>query len=170
MATVKKNKKTIMSKLTEVILYFITTICVMLAPIKGLVWVVLLFVSIDTIMALYQTIKINGIKSLRSHKFFNIVPKVLFYIGSIIALFLTDVHIFDGSIWGIEHLLSKTISLVWIYIEIKSIDEISMKLGNRSLWVHLKNLMNKLKAFKKDIQEIGDTGKGNYLDGENKGK
>jgi hypothetical protein len=41
----------------------------------------------------------------------------------------------------------------WIYIEIKSLDESSIKLGNKSFWVLLKEI-NKLKDIKKDLNDI----------------
>jgi hypothetical protein len=41
---------------------------------------------------------------------------------------------------------------LWIYIEIKSLDESSIKLGNKSFWVLLK--VNKLKDIKKDLNDI----------------
>jgi hypothetical protein len=42
----------------------------------------------------------------------------------------------------------------WIYIEIKSLDESSIKLGNKSFWVLLKEMVNKLKDIKKDLNDI----------------
>jgi hypothetical protein len=42
---------------------------------------------------------------------------------------------------------------LWIYIEIKSLDESSIKLGNKSFWVLLKEMVNKLKD-KKDLNDI----------------
>jgi hypothetical protein len=41
-----------------------------------------------------------------------------------------------------------------IYIEIKSLDESSIKLGNKSFWVLLKEMVNKLKDIKKDLNDI----------------
>jgi hypothetical protein len=42
---------------------------------------------------------------------------------------------------------------LWIYIEIKSLDESSIKLGNKSFWVLLKEMV-KLKDIKKDLNDI----------------
>ena len=74
--------------------------------------------------------------------------------GSIIFAFMIDKYMFEGKILDIPYLISKVITFVWLYIEIKSIDETSMKLGNRSLWVIIKEIINKGKSFKKDINEI----------------
>jgi hypothetical protein len=72
---------------------------------------------------------------------------------AITLAFLVDTHIFDGSILGIKILICKALTLMFIYIELKSIDESSMKLGNKSLWVLIKELFNKGKELKKDLGE-----------------
>jgi hypothetical protein len=49
----------------------------------------------------------------------------------------------------ISFLAAKTMTTLWIYIEIKSLDESSIKLGNKSFWVLLKEMVNKLKDIKR---------------------
>jgi hypothetical protein len=56
--------------------------------------------------------------------------------------FLVDKHIFLGGTFGISFLAAKTMTTLWIYIEIKSLDESSIKLGNKSFWVLLKEMVN----------------------------
>lgn len=68
--------------------------------------------------------------------------------------FLIDTHICEGSLFSIPNIISKTLTFVWVYIEIKSIDETSVKLGNRSFWVILKELIGKTKDLKKDINDL----------------
>lgn len=68
--------------------------------------------------------------------------------------FLVDKFILTGSLFGIAFLLSKIMTVFWIYIEIKSLDESSMKLGNKSFWVLLKEMINKLKGIKNDLNEL----------------
>jgi hypothetical protein len=86
------------------------------------------FVLIDTLFAIYASIKINGLSSYKSAKLFNIVPKTFFYMLSIILAFLVDKYIIDADLWSIKLLITKVICGFWIYIEIKSLDETSMKL------------------------------------------
>ena len=45
-------------------------------------------------------------------------------------------------------------ALVWIYVEIKSIDETSVGLGNKSFWVILKEMIAKAAEFKKDLKSV----------------
>lgn len=131
----------------------ITFLC-FITPIKGLIYLVSFAVIFDTLFAIYVAIKRKGISAFKSTKLFNIVVKSFFYMGTILFAFLIDSHIFEGKIFDINHLISKVITFVWLYIEIKSIDETSMKLGNKSLWVLFKELISKAKDLKKDINEI----------------
>lgn len=55
---------------------------------------------------------------------------------------------------GVSNLLAKIMTAFWIYIEIKSLDESNMKLGNKSFWVLFKEFIEKLKSIKKDLNEI----------------
>jgi len=130
---------------------FLLSILTLLTPVKMLILIITLFVAIDTIYGIYYTIKKRGLKSFKSNYLFNIVIKTFFYAGSIILLFLIDKFIFGGLLFGIEFLLSKSITILWCYIEIKSIDETSMKMGNRSIWIIAKEAIAKYKDIKKDI-------------------
>lgn len=126
-----------------------------LAPIKGLLLLTGLVVVLDTLFAIYTTIKLNGWQSYQSTKLFNIVVKSFFYLGSIILAFFVDTHIIEkNTLFGINLLMSKVVTIFWIYIEVKSIDETSQKLGNKSFYFTIKNLLTKLKDLKKDINEI----------------
>jgi hypothetical protein len=126
-----------------------------LAPIKGLLLITGLCVLLDTFFAIYTTIKLNGWASYQSTKLFNIVVKSFFYLGSIILAFFVDTHIIEkNTLFGVNLLVSKVVTIFWIYIEVKSIDETSQKLGNKSFYFTIKNLLTKLKDLKKDINEI----------------
>lgn len=126
-----------------------------LAPIKGLLLLTGLVVVLDTLFAIYTTIKLNGWQSYQSTKLFNIVVKSFFYLGSIILAFFVDTHIIEkNTLFGVNLLMSKVVTIFWIYIEVKSIDETSQKLGNKSFYFTIKNLLTKLKDLKKDINEI----------------
>ena len=133
------------------------TIVTFLTPIKGLLLITGISVLLDTLFAIYTTIKLNGWRSYQSTKLFNIVVKSFFYFGSIVLAFFIDTHIIEKNvIFGINLLISKVVTIFWLYIEVKSIDETSQKLGNKSFYFTIKNLMTKAKDLKKDINEIKD--------------
>lgn len=145
--------------LTTYVLIFLKTLLVLiatiLAPIKGLLLVTGMAVFLDTIFAIYTTIKLNGWASYQSTKLFNIVVKSFFYLGSITLTFFIDTHIVGiNLIMGIELFLSKVITIFWLYIECKSIDETSQKHGNKPFYIIIKNILDKAKDLKKDINEI----------------
>ena len=60
------------------------SVSIFLTPIKGLLITTGLFVFLDTLFAVYVTIKLNGWKSYQSTKLFNIAVKTFFYLGSIV--------------------------------------------------------------------------------------
>jgi len=141
------------------IIYFFKICFIALAtfvtPINGLLLLTCVAVLFDTIFAIYVTIKLNGWKSYQSTKLFNIVIKTFFYLGSIVLGFFIDKHIIHTNLlFGIELLISKLVTVFWLYVEVKSIDETSQKLGNKSGYFLIKDLIKKAKELKKDINEI----------------
>jgi len=137
----------------QLILSFFTVLGAIFAPIEGLVWTVILAVALDTILAIYVTVKRKGKESYKSHFLFNITVKIFFYAGAILLSHKMDVNIFSGKIQGIPFALSKAATIICIYIEVKSMDETQMKLGNKSLWVILGDLFRKIKSIKKNLND-----------------
>lgn len=138
----------------EYILALFISLLTILAPIQAFIIIIGLFVVSDTALAIYWTVKVNGVKSFRSNKLFNIVVKTFFYMGAILLAFLVDTYIFSGSIMSVKLLMAKAMTLLFCYIELKSIDETSIKLGNKSIWIHFKELFAKGKELKKDLGKI----------------
>jgi hypothetical protein len=137
--------------LKSLILAFIS----FLSPIYGIIFLLSLAVMTDTVFAIYATIKLNGIKSFQSNKLFNLAIKTFFYMGSLLLAFTIDTFIVSSNtMFGIELLFSKVIAILWIYIEAKSIDETSIKLGNKPLLTIIKEMINVFKSLKKDIGNI----------------
>ena len=122
-----------------------------LAPIKGMVLLVIMAISIDTIFGIYYAIK-N--KDYQSDKLFNVVVKTFFYSFSILFAFIVSKEIFEGELFGIKYLSVKLVTAFWIYIEMKSIDETSVKLGNKPFVEIIRSLMKRAKEFKKDLNEL----------------
>jgi len=124
----------------------------MLAPIKGLIALVMLFVAFDTIIGIYASIK-AGYK-FRSSRLFNLAVKSFFYMGSILLAYGIDCFILGGSAMGIKLISAKICTLIWCYVESLSIDEKSQMLGNRPFWTILKEGVKKAKSIKDDIKNI----------------
>lgn len=125
-----------------------------LLPIQGLLLTMIGFIVLDTVIGIYVTVRLNGWGSVQSTKFFNLVVKSFFYLFSVIMAFLVDKFVFDGRIMEVSFLLAKSMTCVWVFNEIKSCDENSMKLGNRSFFEIVKSLITTAKDLKKDLNEI----------------
>ena len=138
----------------KTLLLILASIATFLIPIQGLLLLMILFIFLDTCFGIYSTVKRKGWKSFRSTKLFNVVVKSFFYLASIILAFLVDTYVFQSKLFGVDCLASKSMALVWIYVEIKSIDETSVGLGNKSIWVILKEMIAKAAEFKKDLKSV----------------
>ena len=127
------------------------SIITFLTPILGMVALVACAVGLDTFAGIHIARK-N--KDYQSDKLFNVVVKTFFYMTTILLAFLIDTFIFEKKLANIGYLSSKAVTMFWIYIEAKSLDEKSVKLGNRPFHVIMTALIKRIKAWKKDINEI----------------
>jgi hypothetical protein len=124
-------------------------------PIQGLLLLLILAISLDMISAIYVTVKLRGIKSFKSALLRRgLSSKVLLYLGTVMLAYMIDVYILGGSTFGVKHLLSKGLTAIWTFGEIKSLDENSMKLGNRSFFIIVKEFFKKITGYSKDIKDI----------------
>lgn len=146
--------KEFLYEIRELLIPVITIILTFITPIKGMLITTTLFVAVDTLFAIYASYKTGGIASYKSSKLFNIVPKTFFYLSTIILAHLVNQNLIGAPIFGIDNFLTKVMCAFWIYIEIKSLDETSMKLGNKSFWVLLKEAIKKLYSIKKDLNDL----------------
>lgn len=133
---------------------FLTAFCTLILPIKPLILIMVAMVFLDTITGIWTCIKIDGKKSFKSHKLFNIIPKIVFYSLAILISFLMDKYVFGEKLFQIEYFLSKMVCVIAVFIESVSINENSMKMGNKSIIEVIKNLITGLKGIKKDITEL----------------
>jgi hypothetical protein len=122
-----------------------------LSPITGLFVMVGFAVGIDTIAGVYIARK-N--KTFCSNSLFNIVVKTFFYMGTILMAYFADLYVFEEKLLDISYLMAKITAVFWMYIEAKSLDEKSVKLGNKPFTVIVSNIIKWVKSIKKDINEI----------------
>lgn len=125
-----------------------------ITPIYGMLILMSFAVGVDTGFAIYWTLKKKGRSSFTSHKLFNVVPKTLMYMSCILMSFLVDKYLLEGETYEIKLLITKLVTALFVYIEVKSIDETSQKLGNKPFIDVIKSLFEKLKGFKKDLNDI----------------
>lgn len=133
----------------------IMTLLTFLAPIQGLILLLICFITFDTIVAIYVSIKTKGIKSFRSALLRKgLTSKIFLYLGSVMLAYMVDIYVMGITTFGISYLLSKGLTSIYCYSETKSIDENSMKLGNRSLFVIMKEFIKKVSGYKDEVKKI----------------
>tara|TARA_R110002124_G_scaffold283449_2_gene459492 strand:- start:11775 stop:12224 length:450 start_codon:yes stop_codon:yes gene_type:complete len=145
---------TIINTIKTELIIVVTLFFTFLTPVHGLFYMVGTAVLIDTSYAIYYTIKKNGWESFNSHKLFNVVVKTFFYMSTIFLSFMASNHITDGELFSIDLFLPKFTSALWVFIELKSIDETNVKFGNNSILITIKKILNWLKLLKKDITDL----------------
>jgi hypothetical protein len=131
-----------------------TAIMTFFVPIKGMIIIMTLMVLADTIFALWKAKKLNEIIS--SDKFFNIVPKFIGYTFFILMSFMIDTYLFDNKFPVVEitNGFSKIVTFICITIELKSIDETSVKLGNRPFDEIITSFIKTIRKYKKNLNEL----------------
>lgn len=145
----------VLSRSTEWIIGYIFIFIGFISPIIPFILLVVLLVVYDTFYAIKSVIKKEGFKSVISHKFFNIAPKICFYGGAIIVSYLGDIYIIsENTIYNIPFILSKIITVAFIANEIKSIDEKRVLNGKTSVFDMVKNVFRWLKNLKKNLKEV----------------
>lgn len=132
----------------------IFSILTFLSPVTGLIIIMIGFILLDTAAGIYVSVKLGGWKSFQSDKLFNLSVKSFFYCFSIILAYLIDMFIFGGKLQGVDFLLSKLMTVAWVFIEIKSLDEKSIKIGNKPFTVLIRDFIKYVKQLKKNINEI----------------
>jgi hypothetical protein len=137
------------------IIYGLGVIGTFFLPVIPLLMTMIAFIALDTITAIYVSYKMEGRSSIKSHYFFAIVPKTFLYCSTILLGFLLDSFLIGSNgLLGVKMALAKGMLVVWTMCEVSSLNENSMKLGNRSFWVILTDTFNRLKGIKKDLSEL----------------
>ncbi len=137
------------------LLLMITSVLTLLMPIKGMLLLCFALVLIDTAFAVYTTINLNGRKSFRSVLLRRgLTRKIFYYFTSIIIMYSIDTLIFGGILFGIHMLLAKSVTMIFVYIEVKSVDENSQLLGNRPFVVVAKEALGFFKQIKSEVEGL----------------
>lgn len=138
----------------SIITLFICSLLSFISPIQGVLLLLIVATLLDSIFMIFYVILKKGRKEYKSTKLFNLAVKLFVYIGATITLFLADKFIFDESLFNIKYLLSKSISMVFLYIELLSIDETSQRFGNKPFLDYVKGFVIVAKKMKKDLNEV----------------
>lgn len=137
--------------------YIFASILLFFVPIHGLLVAVGTAIILDTFTGIFKSIKLHGLKSIRSRKLSTIVSKMLLYEVTVLLLFLMDKYLLNEFVirwFGIELMFTKTCAIVLIFIELVSVKENIEEAYNIDIWKMLKRLLNRAKEIKSDIGDL----------------
>ena len=143
--------------MTKYLHYIIGSIAVLFVPIYGILVAVGMAIILDTFTGIFKSVKLKGWKSIRSRNLSNIVSKMLLYEVCIVFLFIIDKYLLNEFVqhaFGFEFMFTKICAIVLIFIELVSIKENVEESFNIDIWALLKNLLNRAKEVRSDINEI----------------
>jgi hypothetical protein len=137
--------------------YILTGLVLFFAPIQGLLIAVGIGIILDTFTGIFKSIKLNGWVSVRSRKLSNIISKMLLYEVTIILLYVIDKFLLNEFVlqhFTIKFMFTKLVAILLIFIELVSIKENIESALKIDIWKMLKNLLNRAKEVKEDIDLI----------------
>lgn len=137
--------------------YIFTSLILLFVPIYGLLIAVGSAIVLDTFTGIFKSIKLNGLKSIRSRKLSNIISKMALYEICIVFLYLIDNYVlneFIKSAFGFDFMFTKICAILLIFVELVSIKENIEETFNVDIWQLLKKSFNRAKEIKSNLDEI----------------
>lgn len=137
--------------------YIFTSLILLFVSIYGLLIAVGSAIVLDTFTGIFKSIKLNGLKSIRSRKLSNIISKMALYEICIVFLYLIDNYVlneFIKSAFGFDFMFTKICAILLIFVELVSIKENIEETFNVDIWQLLKKSFNRAKEIKSNLDEI----------------
>jgi len=137
--------------------YLLSSILLMFVPIHGILIAVGTAIILDTITGVFKSIKLKGLKSIRSRRLSQIVSKMLLYEICVLLLFVIDKFILNEFIFkwlSIDFMFTKICAILLIFIELVSIKENIEEAYNIKVWDILKKAFLRVKEVKENINDI----------------
>ena len=124
-------------------------------PISGILIMILVLITIDTITGIWKAKKLGD--KITSRKLSAIISKLALYEITVIMFFLIDKFILNDIIltfFSVPFMLTKVTALVLASIEVMSINENYKIVKGIDLWQSMKLLFARAKDIKDDINKI----------------
>ena len=124
-------------------------------PISGILFLIGFAIVVDTLTGIWKAKKLG--LPITSRKLSAIVSKLFLYEVAVIGFYLIDKFILNDIIlvfFSIPLMLTKILSLVLVSIECISISENYEAVRGINIWSSLKNLLQRSKEIKQDLNEI----------------
>ena len=124
-------------------------------PISGILLMIAVLISIDTITGIWKAKKIGD--KITSRKLSAIISKLALYEVTVIMFFLIDQFILNDIVltfFSVPFMLTKIVALVLSSIEVMSINENYKAVKSIDLWQSMKLLFARAKDIKDDLNKI----------------
>jgi hypothetical protein len=124
-------------------------------PISGILIMIGVLISIDTITGIWKANKIGD--KITSRKLSAIISKLALYEVTVIMFFLIDQFILNDIIltfFSVPFMLTKVVALVLASIEVMSINENYKVVKGIDLWQSMKLLFARAKEVKEDLNKL----------------
>jgi hypothetical protein len=124
-------------------------------PISGILIMIGVLISIDTITGIWKANKVG--EKITSRKLSSIISKLALYEITVIMFFLIDQFILNEIIlifFSVPFMLTKVVALVLASIEVMSINENYKVVKGIDLWQSMKLLFARAKEVKEDLNKL----------------
>ena len=124
-------------------------------PISGILIMIGVLISIDTITGIWKAKKLGD--KITSRKLSSIISKLALYEITVIMFFLIDKFILNEIIltfFSVPFMLTKVVALVLSTIEVMSINENYKIVKGIDLWQSMKLLFARAKEVKEDLNKL----------------
>ena len=145
----------LISSIQKYIIQLFAVVSAFFLPISGILFLIGFAIAVDTITGIWKAKKLK-IK-ITSRGLSAIVSKLFLYEVAVILTYLIDYYILNDIIlqfFSVPLMLTKILSLVLVSIEAISISENYKAVKGIDIWSALKNLLQRSKEIKKDIDGV----------------
>lgn len=145
----------LLSSIQKYIIQLFAVVSAFFLPISGILFLIVFAILVDTVTGIWKAKKL-GIP-ITSRGLSAIVSKLFLYEVAVILTYLIDYYILNDIIlvfFSIPLMLTKILSLVLCSIEVISINENIKAVKGIDLWASLKNLLQRSKEIKQDIDGV----------------
>ena len=145
----------LISSIQKYIIQLFAVVSAFFLPISGILFLIGFAILVDTITGIWKAKKLK-IK-ITSRGLSAIVSKLFLYEVAVILTYLIDYYILNDIIlqfFSVPLMLTKILSLVLVSIEAISISENYKAVKGIDIWSALKNLLQRSKEIKKDIDGV----------------
>lgn len=133
---------------------FAFSVLTILAPVKPLVIIAVIFIILDTFFGIWRSVKKNGWASIRSRRLSNTISKSLLYSGAIVFIYLLEKFVLAdllGYFISVDLLLTKAFTAFCVFTEVKSINESYFSVTGVNVW---DKFIAFVKRSKEQVEEL----------------